>query len=209
MVSAKAGRKRDINAKRRQSGHARATAVDLGTPEAQAHRLRLVGNADPALSESALGILYARGFLIDPNDPPGDEGFELARIRRDAGWQFETYRAGLFGPIHPAGAQLADLVGGGGAQSGNPFDPIVAEADTKRRERYEAADAGLKSAGQAVARDTKLVCHQGEVMVRYVGRGTAARIEYDPATLDRIRTGLSAIAMALGREKRNRNKKDP
>lgn len=36
---------------------------DHGTPEAQAHRLALVGSADPVLAESPVGVLLARGLI--------------------------------------------------------------------------------------------------------------------------------------------------
>ena len=40
-----------------------AAATDRGTPEAQARRALLAGSADPALSESPLGVMLARGLI--------------------------------------------------------------------------------------------------------------------------------------------------
>ena len=61
---ARRGRKRNPNARRRTNNGAGGGAlIDHGTELARRRRLELVGRADPALSDSALGILFARGWI--------------------------------------------------------------------------------------------------------------------------------------------------
>ena len=73
----------------------KAEARDHGTAEVQAKRIALVGEADPALAASALGVLLARG-LLDVKDRP-----EMARDRYHAGLRYRELRSAIFPPIWP------------------------------------------------------------------------------------------------------------
>ena len=83
--------------RRRRLGTKRTPEADLGTPEARAHKLALVGSADPALAEYPLGVLLARGILTPE--------------QHDAGCHYAYLAGRVLGRTKP---YRADLGGGGG-----------------------------------------------------------------------------------------------
>ena len=83
--------------RRRRRGTKRTPEADLGTPEARAHKLALVGSADPALAEYPLGVLLARGILTPE--------------QHDAGCHYAYLAGRVLGRTKP---YRADLGGGGG-----------------------------------------------------------------------------------------------
>ncbi len=93
---ARRGRKRQLNARRRKTTVRGRRPIDHGTEFAAKRRLELVGRADPALSESALGILYARGWIDEP--------------RYKAGTLFAAFRQAAYGKSFAPVAHYGDYV---------------------------------------------------------------------------------------------------
>lgn len=75
---------------------------DHGTEEGQMKRKALVGEADPALAATALGILFARGYLsTGKND-------DLDRDRYTEGLEFGRLRACVYGTPWPSNAESTE-----------------------------------------------------------------------------------------------------
>ncbi len=112
--------------------------LDLGTPESVKRKAEIVGNADPSLSATALGILYAHK-QIDQGQL--DAGILYAIVRSRAGFARPFANVSRYEEwIH---SQL----------SVDALSPLDIEDEQAARDRYEMVDAVLRGAGAvAVAR---------------------------------------------------------
>jgi hypothetical protein len=112
--------------RRRRRGTKRTPEIDLGTPEARAHKVALVGPADPALAEYPLGVLLARGILTPE--------------QHDAGCHYAYLAGRVLGRTKP---YRADLGGGGGEELG---EGALAAVERRWHEAVRALlDAGRRA----------------------------------------------------------------
>ncbi|MBI1181026.1 MAG: hypothetical protein GC201_10740 [Alphaproteobacteria bacterium] len=181
---ARRGRRRDPNAKRRQTTVAgRAPAADHGTTLFQLRRAEAVGarvlaidegrviaDGDPALSVSQLGLLRARGSL-------GRRAFE-------AGERYQALAWAAYGRPFARAVDIArpreDVPPGGELET--------PDADDRRRSgarrALDRADAHLATLGRGVAASVKRVCQLDRPS--------------DPADLPALVAGLKALAAWWG-----------
>lgn len=96
----KAGRKRKAGPRTPAGQRSRAyltIAKDAGTMELQLKRRQLVGEtADPDLSATAIGVLFAHGCLDAPDDP------DVGQERYSAALRYATLAAAVYGPRWPS-----------------------------------------------------------------------------------------------------------
>ncbi len=93
---ARRGRKRSLHARRRQTTVRGRRPIDNGTELSIRRRLELVGRADPALSDSALGILFARDWINES--------------QYKAGSLFASFRQAAYGKSFAPVAHYGDYV---------------------------------------------------------------------------------------------------
>ncbi len=155
---ARRGRKRDPNARRRQTTVAgRAPAMDHGTLEAQLRRAEMVNAAvrrveagrvltdtDLALSGSQLGILLARG-VID-------------RRQFEAGERYQALAWAAHGRPFARAVDIARPRGEGPAAPESDGSDEQDRRHTGARRALARLDARLAAAGAAAARAVKQVC---------------------------------------------------
>lgn len=142
-MSKRRGRKRKPNAARRtKTTRAERNPADPGTPELQMKRARLVRGADPALSESPLGILFARGLIT--------EG------QHEAGGIYAVLRWSQFGKGHGFISRYGDMVH-------EHFGISIDDADTDPERdaalaaAYARADGRLRKLGRRAYDETRNV----------------------------------------------------
>ena len=141
---ARRGRKRNPNARRRQTTVRGRRPIDHGTELARRRRLELVGRADPALSDSALGILFARGWIDEHQYKAGSL---LASFRQAAYGK-------PFAPVAHYGDFVDDFVARTSEDRLTANEPYLL-AMTRA---YLRGDRTLKQAGAAVRAATWNVC---------------------------------------------------
>ena len=141
---ARRGRKRSLHARRRQTTVRGRRPVDTGTEYARRRRLELVGRADPVLSESALGILYARNWI--------DES------QFKAGGLFASFRQAAYGktfaPVAHYGDYIDDYIRRSAEDRLSENEPYLV-AMTRA---YLRGDRALKQTGTAVRNTTWNIC---------------------------------------------------
>ncbi|HEY4161983.1 MAG TPA: hypothetical protein VGM59_02895 [Dongiaceae bacterium] len=170
--------------KTQQNGH------DLGTPELQALRHRLVAGADPVLAENPLGILLARGLISAEQH---GAGCRYERLYRQAVARREI----SFGQIY---RRLGEATGRStGGECHGADDARMAEA----RRQYLAAKANLLQAGPAAARAVEALVVFGEWPDVSPGSGVQTRFDNDNLSraairkIMQIRSGLDALLKGL------------
>lgn len=111
----KAGRKKKQGPRTASGKPSRAwqtIARDFGTLELQRKRRELVGeNADPDLSATAVGVLYAHGCL-DECDHDGKPIPDVGQERYNAALRYATLAAAIYGPRWPgngSGREIAEV----------------------------------------------------------------------------------------------------
>lgn len=180
------GRKRNPAAKRHQTTRAGQgrTAKEPVPEMAMERKLELVGDKSKLdMADTPLHILAARGII--------------SRQLADAGMTFAVLRWSLFGRPFTGETTLAKVQSGGGRSL---VDEVAAmESEIIRRDKYERADAALRTTGSrartqvvnvAVAqRLPPWLARQGRSMVIRSGDETDALA---------LKAGLEAIADELG-----------
>ena len=125
-------RKRNNRAKRKPNGKIEygRRKPDHGTPEQILRRQELVGNGDPALSTTALGILLAHEVI--------------SREQYDAGETYAKLRFKAFGKPFPKASQMGEVVHEHITSEDTLHDFDQAQA----RKRYEELDRELRRKGR-------------------------------------------------------------
>lgn len=141
---ARRGRKRNMNARRRKTTVRGRRPIDNGTEFATKRRLELIGTGDPALSESALGIMFARGWI--------DES------QYKAGSLFASFRQTAYGksfaPVAHYGDYIDDFVGRTAEDRLSENEPYLLSITRA----YLRGDRALKQASGLIRSFTWNVC---------------------------------------------------
>ncbi len=158
--------------------------TDLGTPELQARRARLVGTGgDPALAEYPLGVMLARG-LID-------------RVQHEAGCRYGFLYGRVVGRTQLSCAAIYDRLAAA-VQADRPV--ANEEAERRNQAEYRAGKNLLLAAGRRVCDATENLVVFGR-MARFLDadsrRGAAAR-RGDAAELAAVCAGLDALVACYG-----------
>jgi len=141
---ARPGRKRSVDARRRQRTRAGRQPADRGTPELMAKRALLVG-ADGARDPRAadpLGILQMAGHI--------------SRDQMDAGWIYAVMRWRAFGKPTPyTSIYERYAVGLTGCRAGDAS--LYPETDMRARDVFARGDNALRNAGRLSWSETRQV----------------------------------------------------
>lgn len=158
--------------------------TDLGTPEQQARRARLVAGGDPALSEYPLGLMLARGLI--------------GREQHEAGCRYGLLYARVIGKGHVSCAAIYERLAA-------DMRPTRLQADEGQEARDQAlfrlGKNQLLAAGRRICDATENLVVFGR-MARFFDlddrRGAAAR-RGDAAELAAVLAGLDALTACYGR----------
>jgi hypothetical protein len=163
----------------------KANKDDRGTPEVQARRAVLSAGADPALSESPLGLLLARGLI-------GSEEHAAACI-------YAYLYARAVGRPRTSCAALYRRLAGESAGAG--WVELSEQAETAVEERFRRGKNRLLAAGRRVCDATENLVVFGRTprFLDTAGRRGAAARRADDLERDAIRTGLAVLAACYGR----------
>ena len=128
--------RRKATAKRNKKGKIQypRPRKDFGTPELAMRRAELTGMGDPALSTTALGILFAHGFID--------------RDEYDAGETYAKLYCKAFGKPFPRAGQMSDLV----HSSVTTEYAILDYEQNDAKKKYFQADKHLRKQGEATRR---------------------------------------------------------
>jgi hypothetical protein len=156
---------------------------DLGTPQAQARRAALAAGADPVLAEHPLGLLLARGLIVQEQHAAAvTYGWLYGRVvGRPAGSCTALYRR-LAGEAAPAGWEPSE------------------NAEAALQERFRRGKNRLLAAGRRVCDATENLLVFGRTP-RFLDtarrRGAAAR-RADGAEREAVLAGLAVLAACYG-----------
>lgn len=158
--------------------------TDLGTPEQQARRARLVAGGDPALSEYPLGLMLARGLI-------GQE-------QHEAGCRYGLLYGRVVGKGHVSCAAIYERL----AADVRPDRPQADEAQEARDQAlFRLGKNQLLAAGRRICDATENLVVFGR-MARFFdldGRRGAAGRRADAAELAAVLAGLDALVACYGR----------
>lgn len=157
--------------------------LDLGTPESARRKAEIVGNADPALSATALGILCAHKQI---EQGQFDAGILFAIVRSRAGFprpfakisQYEEW-------IH---SQL----------TGDALSPLDIEDEQAARDRYELVDAALRGAGPLARTETFNVAVENRLPSWFERRRSQIVRPSDDRYRLALLSGLAALSEIFG-----------
>jgi|TARA_B110000858_G_C17604708_1_gene381667 hypothetical protein len=144
---------------------------DIGTPELQLKRALLVGPGDPSFSESAIGVLFARGLINE---------YQLK-----AGQQYSNLRRKIFGSVHP---NTADLIG-----SSRGLGLIDEETEIRVRSRYDHAKNSLLDCGSIIQVAVDKICIYDIMPLALINSPSLHRKQ-----LHNLKKGMNALCSALG-----------
>lgn len=146
-------------------------ARDIGTPEMQFKRAFLVGGADPSLSESVIGVIFARGLINE---------YQLK-----AGQQYCNLRRKIFGSINPHTSDLIGSCGGLGL--------IDEETEIRVRSRYNHAKNSLLDCGSIIQVAVDKICIYDIMPLALINSPSLHRKQ-----LHNLKKGMNALCSALG-----------
>ena len=181
---ARRGRKRKLNARRRQTTVRGRRPIDKGTELANRRRTELVGRADPALSESALGILFARGWI--------DEG------QFKAGCLFASFRQSAYGksvaPVAHYGDYVDDFVKRSTEDRLSDNEPYLVSITRA----YLRGDRALKLAGSIVRTTVWNICVLSIIPAWALGSGSEPMSVRDRQNYNDLTNGLDILMEEYG-----------
>jgi len=158
------------------------SAVDPGTPELLARRARLAAGGDPALTESPLGILLARGLI--------------GREQHDSGRHYASlYRQSVGRTQLSCDGHYSQLIADGGRAARSRDDAAQARIE----ERFRQGKNRLLAAGRRVCEATENLVVFGAAPRFLEGGLSGRRHAGDTRELEAVVLGLETLAACYGR----------
>ncbi len=181
---ARRGRKRKLNARRRQTTVRGRRPIDKGTELANRRRTELVGHADPALSESALGVLFARSWI--------DES------QFKAGCLFASFRQSAYGksvaPVAHYGDYVDDFVKRSTEDRLSDNEPFLVSITRA----YLRGDRALKQAASSVRSTVWNICVLSIIPAWALRPGSEALSARDRQSYEDLIDGLDILTDEYG-----------
>jgi hypothetical protein len=158
-------------------------AIDKGTPELQARRVRLAAGGDPALTEYPLGLMLARGLATDE--------------QHEAGCYYAFLYGRTIGRTQINYNQLYQRI----AAAFTEEQDLSEEARVRIESLFRHGKNRLLAAGRRVcdATENLVVFGRSPRFLDPAGRRQPGALRADATELEAVRTGLDVLVACYGR----------